>query len=121
MHPCLRVQRAKRFVKKKNLRLVSERARDRHTLLLTARELPGIFLTVLFQLHQLQEIVDYLFPFFQWPPANPQSKADILLDRHTRKQCVSLEDYTYAPFARRQIGYILAMQNHAARLRLFQA
>src|SRR5437016_3010052 len=41
MHARLRIQRAERFVKQQDLRLVSQRAGNRDALLLSSRELPG--------------------------------------------------------------------------------
>src|ERR1700682_5302813 len=85
MYSRLRVQRPERFVEKKNLRLIGQRARNCHALLLTARELPGVFLAGLFQFHQLEEAIHGLSPLFAWQAPNLQSEADIFLDCHPRK------------------------------------
>src|SRR5207249_9888609 len=99
LHARLRIECSERFIEKQNLRLVSKRARDSHALLLAAGKLPRILLAVLFQLYELEQVVDYFLSFFARPSPNPQSIADILLDGHARKQSVSLKDYAHATFA----------------------
>src|SRR6267142_4743894 len=116
-HAGLCIEGAERLVEQKHLRLVSQRARDRHALLLAAGKLPGILLAMLFQLHQLEQPVDRFFSFFARHPANLQSETDVLLDGHAGKQRVSLKDHADTTLARRQISYVFAMKNDPAAVR----
>src|SRR5207249_10104832 len=98
-----------------------QRPSDSYTLLLSARQLPGVFLAMLFQLHEFQQIVDNPFSFLTRSTTNLESITDILFNRHARKQSIGLEDYTHATLARRQIGHIFAMQNYITCFRLLKA
>src|SRR5262245_2410704 len=116
----LGVERPERLIKKQYLRFVSQGARDRHALLLSAGKLPWIFFAVLFQLDQLDQIIDGLSSFFAWAVPNFESVGDVLFHRHPRKPSISLEDDADATFTRREIGDVLAMQDHITAVRLFQ-
>src|SRR5688572_17698122 len=76
---------------------------------------------MLFQLHQLNQPIDRFSPLLARAMTNLQTVGDVFLDRHARKQRIRLEDDADAAFPCRQIGDILAVQNHAAFVRLFEA
>src|SRR5262245_39066585 len=110
MQACLRIERSERLVEEQDLRLVRERARDRDSLLLSTRELPGIFLAVFLQLNQLDQPIDRLFSFLPPPAANFQTKPDVLFDRHAWKERIRLEDHADTTLTRGQVGYVLAVK-----------
>src|SRR5205807_10620993 len=112
VHASLRIERAERFVEQEHLRFVCERARDRDALLLSARKLPRIFLAMRFQLHQLDQAIDNLAPFFARPASNLQTVCDVFLDRHARKERIRLKDHAYTTLAGRHIRHVLAVQNY---------
>src|SRR5207249_9822491 len=98
-----------------------QRCRDGHALLPSTRQLPRIFLAVLFQLHEFQQIIDDLFSFFTRPTTNLKAVTDVPFYRHAGEKSIGLENYAHATFARRQIGNIFAVQNYIARFRLLEA
>src|SRR5829696_505376 len=59
-HADLRVERAEGLVEEEHLRLVGERARNRHALLLPARELAGPLLALVYEVDKLQQALDLL-------------------------------------------------------------
>src|SRR5438309_7440105 len=96
MHARLRIQRAERLVKEQDLRFVGQRARNRDALLLSSRELPGIFLTMFVQSHQLEQTIYCFFSLLSRAPANLQTKGDVFLHGHARKKRVRLKDHADA-------------------------
>src|SRR2546427_7450752 len=121
MHARLRIQRAERFVKEQDLRFVSQRARNRDALLLSSRELPGMFLPMFLQSHQLKQTIYGFSSFLSRAPANLQPKGNVFFHGHARKERVRLKDHAHATLAGGQIGNILAVQNHSTLVRLFQS
>ena len=55
---CLRIKRAGRLVAQQHFRIVSQRPRDRDTLLLSAGQLRGVSVQLLAQPDQFQQILD---------------------------------------------------------------
>src|SRR6266568_557856 len=101
MHPRLRIQRAERLVKEQDLRFVGQRARNRDALLLSSRELPGIFLAMFVQPHQLEQTIYCFSSFLSRAPANLQTKGNVFLHGHARKKRVRLKDHADTALARR--------------------
>ena len=116
----LRVERAEGLVEEQDLRLVGERARDGHALLLPARELRGELLAVLLEVDEFEQVVDLLFDFAPLPAAYAQPVADVLLDGHAREERVGLEDDADAALARGQLRHVAAVEDDAPRVGLLQ-
>ena len=112
----LGVERAKRFVEQQHPGLDGQRARQRNSLALAARQLRGIAIGKPVQLHKLQK--------FHHPAsdlgiggANPsrfdaQAEGDILEHRHVPKEGVVLKDETDVAVARMQVRRFFAGKQH---------
>ena len=105
------VQRGKGLVKKKQLRIADQDARERHALLLPAGELMR---PVLFQppkLHQPDHIpcpaLTLGAVFYAAKPAE-----DILLHRHIGEKRVVLKQVAHAPLLRGQVDLLLRIEQH---------
>src|SRR5205085_8160492 len=109
-HARLRVERAEGLVEEQDLRLVGERARNRHALLLPARKLRRVLLTMLFEVDEFEQARDLLFDFATARAAYAHAVAYVLLDRHAWKERVGLEDDADAALARGQLRYVLAVE-----------
>src|SRR6266496_1868187 len=117
----LRVKGSERLIEEEDLWFVSECACNSHALLLSSGKLPGIFFAVLFQLHQLEQIVDYLLSLSSWPSSNLQSIANVPFHSHAREQRISLENDAHAAFARGKISDVFTVQGYASLIRLFES
>src|SRR5205823_5770363 len=102
-------------------RLVGERGRNRHALLLAARKLMRVLLAVLFEVDELEQALDLRFDRAAAAATYAQAVADVLLDGHTREQSVGLEDDADAALARRQVRHVAPVEDDAAGVGLFEA
>ena len=121
----LRVERAERFIQQQHTRLDRQRARQRHALALAAGKLRRKARLQSFQLHQRQQFADpfadaRIGPAFL-AAANTQAEGDVLAHVHMPEQGVVLEHETHAPGLHAQLRSILAAQQHAAAIGLFQS
>ena len=98
-HPLaeLRVEVRQGLIEQEDLRLDHQAPRQRHTLLLAARELAGEPLFEPGQVHQLEDARD---PLARLGPADPtdfQAKGDVLVHGLVRPDRVVLEHHAHAP------------------------
>ena len=123
LHPLaeLQVERAERLVQQQHLRAVDERARERDSLALSARELRGPACAVAGQLHGAKRFLDALLALGLRHAADLQSVRDVLGNRHVRKERVVLEDGVHVPRVRRVVGHVAAGELHRARVGLLEA
>ena len=98
----LLVQRAQRLVQQQQLRLLGQAARQRHALLLAARQLVRLALGELAQLHQLEHGLDALGDLVLGQAVAPQAEGDVVPHAQVREQRVALEHHVHRPLVRRQ-------------------
>ena len=111
----------KRLVHQHQRRLDHDRARDGHALLLSARKLAGQLVLLPGELHELQCMRDARRDFGVGQPAHLEAEADVLRDRHVRKQRVVLEHHAEAALFRRQRVDARLVEPDAAARQLHQA
>ncbi len=110
----LGVEVRQRFVHQDQRRLDDDRARDRHPLLLPARELPRQLALLARQLHELERPVDPGGDVVGRDAAHPESEADVPRHAHVREQRVVLEHHAEAALLRRQHVDPLVVEPDAA-------
>ena len=106
----LRIQRAGGFVGEQDRRMVDQRARDGHALLLPARKLAGQVVDAVFQPHGFQRCAGYLALFFGRAPPSAlvhHRQHHVVQRRKARQQVVGLEDK--AQFAAADAGHFSAV------------
>src|SRR5438045_3125294 len=117
----LQVERPERLVEQQHLRLVHERARKRHPLLLAAGELPRLPPLHSFEPHEAQDRADaaaeHLTP--NSPPTH--AERDVLEHGQMRKQRVGLEDGVDVALVRRQAAHLALAEIDLAFGRLLEA
>ena len=62
-------------------------------------------------IHQLDQPVQRLFDLFAWAVADSKPIADIFFDVHAGEKGVALKYHAHSTLARRQLSYVLAVQN----------
>ena len=118
--PELVVQGPQRFVQKQHFGAVYQGPGNGYPLLLAAGHLGGIPVPQLFQLGQVQHLVDALLCLVVGHSLHLQPEMDILRYGHMGEQGIVLEYHVDIAFIRRQIGNILAVQDDPAGSRRFQ-
>src|SRR5215470_1443497 len=119
--PRLRVERAERFVDEQQVRLVSQRARDGHALLLAAGNLRRKFVALILKSNQTQQTFDDFITLLLPPFPDAQAEADVFGDCHSWEERVILENHADVAFARAQMFNPLASKKYLARVRRLQA
>ena len=76
---------------------------------------------MLFKLDQRKQLRNSFLDRFALVLAYAQPVTDVFLHGHLRKERVRLKDHSYAAFASRELGHILAVQNHLAGVWLFES
>ncbi len=99
----LGVEIGQRLVEQQDLRVQHQRAGERHTLLLAARQLPRITLVQPAELDLLEHRMHALLDLGRGHLAQLQAVADVFADRHVRPQCVVLEHHADATLVRRHL------------------
>src|SRR5208282_4457728 len=89
----LLVERTQRLVHEEHARIEDDGARKGHALLLAAGELLRIARLEPGELHGLEHLGHAARDRLLVPPALPEREADVLLDRHVRKERIVLEDH----------------------------
>ena len=110
----LPIERAQRLVHQQDVRLDHDRAGERHPLLLAAGELADRTPAVAGQARHAERFVDALGNLLLREAAHGETVADVLGDRHVRKQRVVLEHHPHVAKPRRQRRDIAAGDDHAA-------
>src|SRR5581483_6424715 len=100
----LQVERPERLVEEQYARAVDERARERDTLLLPARELARLAAAVAGEPDDAQHLLDPALQVGALHALAPQAEGDVLEDRQVREERVALEDGVDVALVRRQPG-----------------
>ena len=90
--PHLEIERAERLVEQQHRRPLHERARERHALLLTAREFGDPAPLHPRKTDELERLPDPPFPLCPRHALHLQPVGDISLDAQMREQRIALED-----------------------------
>ena len=114
------VERAEGLVEKQDARLDGERARERHALPLAARELRRAAAGETIQLDAVEELVRARDGFLSRNTADTQAEDDVFAYREMPEERITLENETDAPLLHRRLRHVLAVQDHAARVRLLE-
>ena len=112
--PDLGVERRERLVEQQQLRGSRERAGQSDALLLAARELDRVFLALLGQADEREQLFDAPVDLGRWPTAVDQAIADIVGDRQVREQRIGLEDDAEIALGRARMGDVTPAHLDAA-------
>ena len=115
------VQRRQGFVEQEQLGLGSERARQRHALLLAAGNLAGLASRELFHANQLEHVEHARGDLSLGTAEHLKAEADVLRHRHVRKQRVALEDGVDRTLVGRQRRDVVAIEPDLAFGRKIEA
>ena len=114
VEPQVAVERGERLVEQQDRRLHGERARQRHALLLAARELARQALTKGAELDHVEHALDALADDGGGLAARLQAIGDVLRHGHVREEGVVLEDDADVALVGRQMVDAGAVDQHAA-------
>jgi hypothetical protein len=120
LHAQRLVQIGQRFVQQQQLRLDDDGARQRHALLLPARQLVGPALRVAGQPHQLERGTDLGLDRSAGQAPLDQPEGDVVPHRQVRPQRVALEHHADVALPRRLAGDVDAVDQHLAALVLVE-
>ncbi len=102
----LQVERRQRFVKKKNLGAHDQGSRQRHPLLLPARQEGWVSVGKIREPGKARRIRNTIINLAARRLAQPQTIADILAHGHVRKETVALEHRVRGPRFRTQLRHV---------------
>ena len=123
--PHLGVKRAERLVEEQHFRLDRERTGQRHPLTLAAGELRRIAIAKVVELDETEQLMDAALDLVLGGTlvtrSHPKPEGDVLEDRHVPKQRVMLEDKTHTAMPRILPGGVVAVEEHGADIRCFEA
>ena len=117
----LQIERGEWLVEQQHLWMRRKATRQRHPLLLTARELRNLTVLHRLELHQLKHLADGALDLVLGLSQHQETKADVLRHRHMRKERVALKHGVDRTLIRRQQRDILAMQQDLAGRRMVKA
>ena len=106
----LQVQSAQRLVQQQHLRLVDQRARNRHALLLPAGELLHAALAVAAQVHKLQHFIHAFFDLGRGYLGDALPEGDIVLDVQVGEERVFLKNRIDLALVGGEVGNILSLK-----------
>ena len=115
------VERGERFVEQEDGRLEDERARERHALLLAAREFRRQLAFLAAEADALDDLGDPAIDDVARNLPHLEREGDVLRDRHMRKQRVALEHHAEGPRLGALGGNVLALAQQASGRRLLEA
>ncbi len=110
----LAVERGQRLVEQQQLGPLHQRPCQRHPLALAARELRGLALRVVLEMHQLQDLGDPRGDLGRLHPVAAQPVAHVRRHIHVREQGVGLEHHVHRPPVGRHVGHVLAVDEQPA-------
>jgi len=111
-----RIERAERLVEEQQARPVHERARERHALLLPAREFVRIAFHFVFEVHLGERLAHFRLDLVRVLFRHLERKRDVLRDAHVREQRIALEHSVHRALFRGLVGQVLAFEQYAARV-----
>ena len=110
----LLVERAERLVQQQQARPLDQGARQRHALLLAARELLRLAVGEGHELRRRKDGIDAVADFPCRQPFHLQPVGDISPDAHVREQRVGLEHQDDGPLVGRRAGNVAPVEHDAA-------
>ena len=110
----LRVEVGEGLVHEAHGRLRHDGARQRHALLLAARELRGLTIKQRFQAEKTRRPRQPVVPLRAGNLPHPEAKDDVLGDTQMRKQRIALKDHGDAPLRGRQRRHVAPADQDAA-------
>src|SRR5665213_54458 len=113
-----RIEVRQRFVQQKNRRADHQRARERHALPLTARNLLRKPVAELRQTDKIEGLTNPFFALRLWHAAHTQPKSDIVEDCLVWKQGIVLEDHARVSPMRRDARYVVIVNQNLTGIRL---
>ena len=116
----LEVERAQRLIQQQHIRLVNQRARNRHTLLLAAGEAGNAALFKACQTDQRQHAADLLGGLLLILLAQIRAEGDVLRHIQMRKERIALKHGVDRALIRRQADDVLPLIEDFAAGRLFK-
>ena len=117
----VRVEVGKRLVKEQDARLHDQSARQRDTLLLTARKLVGHAVFHAGQLDEIEDREDLLADLLLAEASELQAVRDVVVHVHVRKQRVVLEHHRGIALVRRLLVDLLVAEIDLADVRALKA
>ncbi len=115
------VERAQRLVEEQHRRLIHERAREGHALLLAAGQLRGPALGLRGEPHALELLGHAALDLGAVDPLALQAEGHVLLDRAVGEEGIALEDRVGGPLEGGTVGHVLAVEQYAALGGLLEA
>jgi hypothetical protein len=116
----LGVERRQRLVEQQDGGLDSQRAGQRHALLLTARELVRVVVDARRQADELEQLRGTGAALVARDLAHAQPELDVLAGRHVGEQAVGLEHHAHVALAGRHRNDVAAVDQQLATGRLFE-
>ena len=116
----LPVERRQRLVQEQDRRFDDQSARQRHALLLSARELADLAALQVTESDQRRVILDLLLNGLTVDLADLQTVGNVIKHGHVRDQRVVLEHHADVPLFDRNVRDILPADDHAAGIRVLQ-
>ena len=110
----LEVERSERLVKENDVRVTDEGARDRDTLLLTARKLLHGTLLVALEVYDGEHLCDLLFYLILRQLLELEAEGNVVIYIQMREQRIFLKDSVDVSLVRRQAVDPVAVKNHVA-------
>ncbi len=117
----LLVERAQGFVEQDEFRLEHQGARQRHPLLLAARQLPRPAVTASAEVDDVEHVVDLPADLVPGHVPAPQAERHVLKDVHVREECVGLEHHVHVALVGRHPGDVPASEPHRPRGGILEA
>src|SRR5205823_4174184 len=105
------IERAEGFVKEEHVRLVSQRPRNRHALLLAAGDLRREFVALIGHADEREHLINDIVALARSDAANPEAEADIFGHGHAREERIVLKDHPDIAVTRAKLLDALAAQN----------
>ena len=121
LHPNLGVQRRQRLVEQQNLGVDRQGPRQRHPLLLSARELMGIALAEIRQMDDVEHLGDGALDVGRRLAGDLQPEADVVGDCHVGEQGIGLKHHAHVALIGRFLRDVLAVDDDSATRRPFKA
>ena len=119
--PQLEIERAERLVEEQHLRVVDDRARERHPLALPAGQLDGLPVAEAVEADEFQRLLGAAPALRALHALDPQPVLDVGSHGHVREERIVLEDGVDVPVVRGPAGDVDAAELHAAGVGALEA
>ena len=115
------IERRQRLVEQEHLRLLHQRARERNALALAARQLVGHARGQMTELDEIERLLHAPVALGLRHAVDLEAVGDIVGDRHMRKHGIGLKHHVHGAFVGRNLGHVLAVDQHVTLGRHFEA